>query len=243
MPRQFNPPYTVGFVAVVSVVCALLLSSAATVLKPLQDANQQFDIRRNIIKAFGEKLENPGPEAVNAFFEARIKGVVINAKGETLDGQSAEKVNPEDEEKKPAGERRYPAFVLLDEAGAPAAYAVPIIGKGLWSTLYGYLAVNNDLNTVRGITFYKHGETPGLGAEISEPWFQANFTGKKLYDEQGSFASIKVIKGKVSDAFPEGNDHAVDGISGATMTANGVTALLRDDLGTYLKLLKTFKLN
>ena len=243
MPRQFNPPYTLGFVAVVSVICALLLSSAATILKPLQEANQQLDVRRNIITAFGVKLadkpgDKPTKEMVNAFFEQRIKAVVLDANSVAVPDGNAEKVNPEDEEKKPAVSRQYPLFILQDEAGTHAeAYAVPIIGKGLWSTLYGYMAIDKDLNTVRGITFYKHGETPGLGAEIAEPWFQDNFKGKKLLDDQGNFVSIKVLKGKVVELFPQGNDHAVDGISGATMTSNGVTALLHEDLGTYLKLL------
>ena len=106
------------------------------------------------------------------------------------------------------------------------AYAIPLEGKGLWSTLYGYLALEKDGSTIMGITFYAHKETPGLGAEISKPWFSDNFKGKKLLDQSGSLASVKVFKGKAKDSgLPE--DHVVDGISGATITADGVTDLIK----------------
>ena len=107
---------------------------------------------------------------------------------------------------------------------------IPISGKGLWSSLYGYLAIDtNNFSTVKGITFYAHGETPGLGAEISAEWFQLNFIGKEVYSGQ-ELLSIKVAKYGLAD---KNNLHEVDGISGATITSNGVTALLKRDLARY----------
>ncbi|MDX1315152.1 MAG: FMN-binding protein, partial [Eudoraea sp.] len=103
----------------------------------------------------------------------------------------------------------------------------PVSGKGLWSTLYGYFALEPDAKTVRGITFYQHGETPGLGAEIEKDWFQSKFAGKKLF-ESGQPTEFRVTKpGSAS------GDYAVDGISGATLTAKGVESLLRHDAALY----------
>ncbi|MBT6865923.1 MAG: NADH:ubiquinone reductase (Na(+)-transporting) subunit C, partial [Candidatus Marinimicrobia bacterium] len=108
----------------------------------------------------------------------------------------------------------------------------PIAGKGLWSTLYGYFAVEPDGRTVKGITFYKHGETPGLGGEIEKDWFQKNFIGKQFVNEKNELLGIQIIKGKVQSDDKEAY-HKVDGISGATMTGKGLEYFLKDDLSKY----------
>jgi Na+-transporting NADH:ubiquinone oxidoreductase subunit C len=123
---------------------------------------------------------------------------------------------------------KYPVFVTPREQPFQA-YCIPIYGKGLWSTLYGYLALESDANTVRGITFYKHGETPGLGAEIENPNWQKEFVGKKILDDQGELVSIEVVKGRA----PEESLHQVDGLSGATITSRGVQTLVKDALTKY----------
>ena len=102
----------------------------------------------------------------------------------------------------------------------------------MWSTLYGYLAVEPDGKTVKGITFYKHKETAGLGGEVEKPWFQNNFVGKQFIDDEGNLISIQVIKGKVSDDDPQ-SYHKVDGISGATITGRGLNQFLKEDLKKY----------
>ena len=102
--------------------------------------------------------------------------------------------------------------------------------------MFGYIALKDDLNSVLGITFYKHGETPGLGAEVEKKWFQDNFIDKRIFDENGDFVSIAVAKGKALDQY-----HSVDGISGATMTSNGVTKLLATDLGRYMNYINSKK--
>ena len=126
----------------------------------------------------------------------------------------------------------------------PSSLIIPISGKGLWSTLYGYIALEKDFNTVKGITFYQHGETPGLGGEVDKLWFQKNFIGKKIYDVNDKFVSVEVVKGKVSDIY-SGNkvNHAVDGISGATITSRGVSNFIKSDLGRYLNYFKKHKIN
>ena len=120
-------------------------------------------------------------------------------------------------------------YLPVFRSSLPEATIIPISGKGLWSTLFGYFAIDNDYNTVRGITFYKHKETPGLGGEVDKDWFQNNFVGKKIKDDDGSLLSITVAKGKSGN-----NIHGVDGISGATITSRGLSEFLLRDLKKYL---------
>ena len=118
-------------------------------------------------------------------------------------------------------------------------YAIPISGKGLWSTLYGYFAIEPDCETAKGITFYAHKETPGLGGEVDKAWFQNNFIGKKFVDENGALIGIKVIKGKANP----NSSHEVDGISGATVTSKGLEVFLLDDLKKYEPFFKKLRNN
>ena len=135
-------------------------------------------------------------------------------------------------------------YLLAYKSSNPEAFIIPISGKGLWSTLFGYFALEMDLNTVIGITFYKHGETPGLGGEVEKKWFQNNFVGKKIFDQAGEFVSIKVVKGKVNDVYSgEALNHGVDGISGATVTSRGVSDFLKRDLLKYEQYLKNNRMN
>ena len=126
----------------------------------------------------------------------------------------------------------------------PETFIIPISGKGLWSTLYGYLALEKDLNTVKGLTFYKHGETPGLGGEVEKKWFQNNFVGKTIFDQTGQLVSVKVVKGKANDVLSgEALNHGVDGISGATITSRGVSDFLKRDLLRYEPYMKNNRSN
>jgi Na+-transporting NADH:ubiquinone oxidoreductase subunit C len=116
----------------------------------------------------------------------------------------------------------------------PDAYVIPITGYGLWDVVKGYLALEPDLSTVKGITFYEHKETPGLGARITESWFKDQFSGKKIIDAQGNMVSITIARGKATDSHsgPE-LEHFVDGISGATLTGKGVNKFIKANLETY----------
>lgn len=202
---------TFVFAGVTCLVVSLLLSVTASVLKPAQQANEAFDVKRNIVKAFGidiSSLDRPGIEAT---FEKHVA---------------------EDQ----AGD--LPIFTWTDEGADKASkYAFPISGKGLWSMLYGYLSLEADLETIAGISFYKHGETPGLGAEIEKPWFLTQFTGKKLYDA-GTAVDFLVVKPGTPLT-----DTSVDGISGATLTGKGVQALIQKDAASYAEYFKSIKGN
>ena len=237
-------PYTVVFVSTIAIVCSLLLSTAATLLRDRQDQNEALSKKQNILKALGIQEKMDGP-AVDMFFADHVELFAIDLEGNIDAGVDAAQLDMEVEDKKTeASSRRYPLYRCTIEN--EVTYCVPIIGRGLWSKLYGYLSLESDLNTVKGITFYKHGETPGLGAEIEKSWFQDNFLGKKINDQTGTFISIEVVKGKATDAYA-GNEeklsHAVDGISGATITSRGVTKMLHEDLTKYVPYFKQLEAN
>ena len=132
--------------------------------------------------------------------------------------------------RKPQEERDYPVFVYVNESGAKK-YVVPVRGKGLWGPIWGYIALNDDLNTIYGAVFDHKGETPGLGAEINTEWFQEPFTGKTLFDENGEFVSIEVVKGGADPSDP----HGVDAISGGTITSKALEEMILDCLTGYVK--------
>lgn len=220
--------YTLIFTSTVTIVLGFLLSMAVTILKDQQDLNIEIDIKKNILRSldFAPSKENPWtPERVQAIFEEYISSLVINAKGETIEGKKPEDINPD-------VDGDFHPIYIKTMVGKIDGYAIPISGKGLWSTLYGYFAVESDGMTVKGITFYKHGETPGLGGEVDKPWFQQNFIGKRFVDENDQLLGIHVIKGKVQSDDQEAY-HKVDGISGATMTGKGLEYFLKDDLAKY----------
>ena len=220
---------TFRFALIITLVCSILLAAAATLLKPRQQENIQLDIKKNILKSVGlidAEKDYARQEILNLYAE-NIKALVINKAGDIVEGRTPESIDPKvDKELYPIDENKKDGEIL--------AYIIPISGKGLWSTIYGYLAVEPDGKTVKGITFYQHGETPGLGGEISTGWFQSNFKGKSFVNDKGELVSITIVKGKVKDKIAAGERyHYVDGISGATLTGRGVTKFLKKDLEIY----------
>ncbi|MEA1881615.1 MAG: NADH:ubiquinone reductase (Na(+)-transporting) subunit C [Candidatus Marinimicrobia bacterium] len=201
---------------------------AATALKDQQDLNIETDIKKNILHSlnFAPSEENPWtPETVQAIFDDYISGIVVNNNGEIIVGKKPEDINPD------VDGNLHPVYINT-MSGKIDGYAIPISGKGLWSTLYGYFAVEADGATAKGITFYKHGETPGLGGEVEKSWFRNNFKGKRFIDSSGELIGIQAIKGTVDESSSEAY-HQVDGLSGATMTAKGLNSFLLQDLKTY----------
>ena len=233
---------TVIVAVVLCFVCSVLVSSAAVYLKPLQAYNKALDKKKNILEAAG--LNKPGVDIEATFksFEARVVDMKTGqfAEGKvdlnTYDARKAAK-DPGMNIKIP-GEKdvasirriaRYQVIYLVkekDEAGEEKIkkLIMPVKGYGLWSTLYGYIALDVDLNTVRGLTFYEHAETPGLGGEVDNPRWKSQWNGKLVYEASGNI-KLKVIKGKVDTSKPNAK-YEVDGLAGATITANGVTDLV-----------------
>jgi len=220
------------FILTVTVVCSFLLSLAAEGLRELYAKNVEVDKKKNILSAIGLDINSFTISDIDDHFNNHIDTLIIDTLGNVLTEISI--LDLDKIENKQTGEVKYfydnKEYLLLYNETIENVLILPISGKGLWSSLYGYFAIDaNNYSTVKGITFYAHGETPGLGAEISKKWFQNNFIGKEIYSINNNLESITVIKGKASID----DRHQVDGISGATITSNGVTTLLKRDLERY----------
>lgn len=215
--------YVFVFAITVCVICSVLLSALSEALRPKQELSVELDIKKNILKAAQLKDPlslKPKPDEILRVYESKIEEVVIDSEGNIVEGKKPKDIKE--------GEKGFYPLYIYREGGQTLAYCYPIVGQGLWSTLFGYFAMEPDGVTVRGITFYKQGETPGLGAEIEKDWFQDNFKGKTIWSvKEDNLAPIRVVKGKAADKFKDERiQHAVDGITAATITSNGVTAML-----------------
>ena len=210
------------FAAVLCLVCSLLLTAAATGLKPRQLQNVAVDRQRNILVAAGLLDGETVPPAaeIQALYDENVKNIWVNQQGQVV---------PETQRQA----QDLPIYLYLPE-GRLDAYVVPIDTTGLWGKIHGYLAIDQDGSTVRGFTVYKHQETPGLGGEIERKWFRQNFEGKKIINSEGRFVSVAIAKGKVAERIPAGEQiNYVDGISGATLTGKYLSAGLKDILRDY----------
>ena len=233
---QHNNFYTFRFIAIITFVASLLLALASTQLKELQEFNVELDKKKNILKCIGIDVAIMTPDMIIDEYESNISNITLNTNGDVV--TNIENKNLKSVQNKSTGQIQYyldnieylPAY----KASNPESFIIPIAGKGLWSTLFGYFALEKDLNTVKGISFYKHGETPGLGGEVEKKWFQDNFIGKKIFNSSAELISIKVVKGKAGDVLSsDALIHGVDGISGATITSRGVSEFLKNDLLRY----------
>lgn len=233
---QHSKSYSIGFILGITALFGLLLALAASALSERQQFNEKVNVKRNILMAVGLLDRNADVELaeIDTIYQEAIKSFAVDLEGMVIEGVAGDSLDLEAVLQNPdASQHRYPVFMVSDAGGKPSVYAIPVFGKGLWSTLYGYLALDADLETVRGMTFYAHKETPGLGAEIEQAWFQENFVGKKIYDG-GELRTIRVVKGLVEDRISESEqDYYVDGISGATITGRGVSNLLETKVALY----------
>ena len=222
-------------------VCSVVVSSAAVLLRDAQEANKARDKKSNILAAAG--LLEPDMSVEEQFEKIEVKMVDI-ATGkftdvvspDTYEQRKAAK-NPElsvslSKEEDVAGISRrakYAVVYLVRNGDDLDKVVLPVRGPGLWSTLYGFIAIEGDLNTVAGLGFYEHGETPGLGGEVDNPLWKGNWPGKKIYGDDGD-VQLTVIKGSVDKSRPEAI-YQVDGLSGATLTTRGVDNLIEFWMG------------
>ena len=229
---------TIGFAAIICIVCSLVLSATASQLKARQEINVEIDRKINVLKAFGVTVTNEqgnklSNQEIEGYFAKNISEIIIDKEtGEIIPNLTSQSLPKEELKAKTIDEKTKLPLYQWTENNQVVKYAFPISGMGLWSILYGYLAIDKDLSTIVGITFYKHGETPGLGGECSADWFQNQFKGKKIYRD-GSLLTFEVVKGNVEGKYPQGSDHAVDGMSGATMTGNGINRFMNRDIMHY----------
>ncbi len=247
----FSNSYIISFAAGVCVVCSLAVASTATGLKERQDLNKQRDLRNNILQALSlveEGVKPPG-EQIDKLWGERVEIKFVRPDGSPVaDGDASADIDIdgdgdldiEDVEAARAaakGTDQPPAvlgvYARLDDAGKPSAYALPMFGSGLWGPLSAYIAVDTKGSEILGVTFFAPKETPGLGAEIQEPPFKQQWKGKSLVGDAGESVPVRVAKGDAESLYPSDAEHWVDGVSGATITCRGVTAMLEEGVALY----------
>ena len=243
--RQSNG-YIMVFTLIMTIIVGGVLAGANQLLGPAQQKSIELDTKTQILSAV-MSLEKGSD--VLGIYENRIQSLVVDINGEEVStnqkGEAliAEKVEVNKEYKKNYKERLFPVFKFVNENDPSVvdAYIVPVYGAGLWDKIYGFVAINNDMKTIAGVSFGHIGETPGLGARISDPSFQKRFVGKSLFNESGRYVSVTVVKGEAGGGgegsittFAE-KPNLVDGLSGATLTANGVNSMLKKYLDYYQK--------
>jgi len=242
---QHNTTYTIGFAAAVCVVCSIFVAGSAVGLKDLQVANAILDKQKKVLVVTGlmQEGEKWPADKITQAFETNIIPKLIDLKtgdytdgdAKTYDQRKASK-DPERSSEAPdnkAKVARVPNKALVYQVmknNAVDMLVLPVEGKGLWSTLYGFIALDKDANTIKGLTFYEHGETPGLGGEVDNPKWKSLWPGRKAFDVNGKPA-IKVIKGQAGPVAQA--PHAVDGLSGATITSRGVGDLVQFWIGAH----------
>lgn len=218
-----------GVAFLVSLLCSVLVSVAAVGLKEQQEQNKASEKKRNILQI--ARLYDPSRPLEEQFSRVKTRSVDLQT------GEFAESVSKTEPyvipvSKDLAGIRSRPRFMevyTVEEGGRLTQLILPVYGKGLWSTMYGFIALGPDLSTVTGFGFYEHGETPGLGGEVDNPVWKGKWPGKEVYDQTGR-VRIEVVKGDVDPQSPDAR-HKVDGLSGATLTSRGVSNLLAYWLG------------
>lgn len=209
--------YIILYSTVMVVIVAVLLSVAAMSLQKRQYENELGEKKINILQSLGAEGEN---------FDTLVKAYVVDADGNRTEKPAEEVFNMMKSNKDLRTDYQQKNLILFE--AADGRVVIPLIGKGLWDDIWGYIALDKDMNTVSGIVLSHKGETPGLGAEIATPAHQAHYKGKTLF-ENGDFVSITLRKGGAKDPA-----HEVDAITGGTKTSDGVTMMLRDNLSEYL---------
>ena len=235
-------------------VCALIVSTVAVVLKPQQILNKAMERKRNILAVAGISDPDKGVDELFGQIQAKVVDIKTGEYVETIDVDSYDqrraardparsiKIPAEQDIARVRAQAKYATLYLVRDGDEIKKIILPVRGYGLWSTLYGFIALEDDANTISALSFYEHFETPGLGGEVDNPRWKALWRGKQVFDDTGN-VRIEVAKGLVDKARPEAI-YQVDGLAGATLTARGVTNLLRfwlgqNGFGPYLEKMKS----
>lgn len=243
--------YIFRYAAIMVILVAAVLSAVAMFLKPAQDKNVAIARMRFILESVN--VEATAENAIELFDKYVTEEEVISSDGEIIavykDGKiekgdtRAFDINLKDELYKKSKGEDYILPLYIANVDGKKYYIFPLQGRGLWGQIYGNLALEEDLNTVGGSQFGHDKETPGLGAEIEMPIFEHQFKGKKIFNENGDFTSIKVIKGASKILSGDALNHGVDAISGGTITSNGVSEMIQTNLENYLPYFEKQKQN
>jgi Na+-transporting NADH:ubiquinone oxidoreductase subunit C len=225
--RQSNG-YIIIFTVVLTVICAGALAGVFEGLKAEHKKQEALDKKKQILNAVITVGDMKGDE-VDAEYTSSIKAISVNSKGEEI-AVDAEKVNVMKMFKeKDVSKKVFPVFIYTK--GKEKAYILPVYGNGLWDAVWGFVALDGDMNTIKGVSFGHKGETPGLGARITDKPVRDRFIGKEIFDTDGTLAGVTFQKGEKIDY--TGQSHKVDGLAGASMTTNGVNNMLTSYFKSY----------
>lgn len=240
MANKESNSYIFMYSTILVVVAAAVLAVAAVGLRPFQKKNQEIEKMQQLLTAVG--IENDVKNAEELYKKYFVQELTVNKKGEVLSAYENETLKGEvrpfnvelSKELAKGEEAMLPIFICNQEG--KTVYVVPVHGKGLYDAIWGNVAIEEDLNTVRGVLFDHKGETPGLGAEITNPAFPAQFKGKKIFENDE--VKLAVLKGQKTE---EEKQYQADAVTGATNTSNGVSNMLKDCLSNYIEYFKTLK--
>ena len=227
--------YTFMFAIIMVVVVASVLAFTATTLQPIQNENVRQEKMQNILATVG--IETERSEAEDLYNKYITETIALKEDGSIDKAADAFTVDLAKELKKPGVEQVYPLYIANIEGAK--YYIIPLRGKGLWDAIWGYVSLKDDVNTIKGAVFDHKGETPGLGAEITQVWFRERFADEKIFDGNGNLIGVSVVKGNVGPSNKD--DNKVDAISGATITGDGVSDMISERLQHYLPYFKKQK--
>tara|TARA_R110001632_G_scaffold149752_2_gene267168 strand:+ start:526 stop:1263 length:738 start_codon:yes stop_codon:yes gene_type:complete len=245
MAKTDGNVYTIVFATIMVIVVGGVLATLATGLKPAIKENERFEKQQNILYAMGvsENVEGEGSvnfiptDLVEAEYDKYIKNSYIIQNGKLTESDEAFTVDMKKQSKLPKKERKMPLF--KGERDGKTYFVVPMYGKGLWDAIWGYVALDSDL-IIQGAYFDHKGETPGLGANIKERYFMDDFIGEYIMNNE-KYAGVTVAKGNNDPKNLEKEDNEVDALAGATITGDGVTAMIKSTLKSYVPHIKTLK--
>jgi Na+-transporting NADH:ubiquinone oxidoreductase subunit C len=246
---QQSSTYIIVFSAILTIVCGGLLALANQGLKPMQDRAVELDTKSKILSAVMDVKGIKGNKILDVYAES-IEAITVNLEGEIIEKDEkgnpivAEKVDVAKNYKLAPENRLLPVFIYHKpgDKNAVEAYVFPVYGKGLWGPIWGFIALETDLNTIKGASYDHKSETPGLGARISGSEISDRYIGKKLFDDGGELLAVVMLKGEKN---PEKllDDHHVDGMSGSTLTGKGMNAMIQSYFSYYMAFINTTKSN
>ena len=231
--------YTLSFAAILVTFVAAVLAFIFLSTKDKYEANKKNEKMQKILATIGVDVDRS--QAAASFEQYIKKQVTVKTDGTVVDGDNTFDIDLKRELKKDTKDQVLPLFIANKDG--KNFYVIPMYGAGLWDAIWGYVALKDDFNTIAGINFDHKGETPGLGAQITEAWFQKQYQGKQILKDANAepsannFVSVVTVKGGT----PASNTHGVDAISGSTKTSDGVTAMLKERLVRYMPYFKTLK--
>ena len=222
-----------------------LLSFTRMQLGPIQKVQVEIDTKKKILGAVMD-ISSLTPDEILSLYSEKMTSMVLDISGNEISSNGedrliAEEVNIQKNYKIDKNERQYPVFMFSEDGSSVDYYIFPMFGNGLWDWISGFVALDNNLNKVVGVAFDHKAETPGLGARISSDEIQGRYKGKEIFDVEGNLISVKMLKKENNPAL---SIHEVDGMSGATITANGLNDMMKNYLDCYLPfILKNKKLD